>query len=92
MYILVSGSSSSASSGTTVQVYDSVRGGTIVGNIDNTNPTYTLPSVPLSSAAVKIHRSGLLQTQGVDYTILGAVVTTSSNLNFGETLDAEYTI
>lgn len=90
-YPVGSGSAGGGGSmGTPTQVYDSARGGTIVGAINNANTVYTLPSAPTSAASVEVYLDGLFQTQGVDYTLLGAVITFAIAPNFGQFLDVFY--
>lgn len=92
-YPVGSGSAGGGGSvGTATQEYDAARGGTIVGVSNNTNAVFTLSGTPISSASVEVYRDGIFQTQGVDYTIAGSVITLDSNQNFGQTLDVFYLV
>lgn len=44
------------------------------GDIDGSNPDFTLPQVP-AFGTLEVHRNGILQKQGSDYTLSAATVT-----------------
>lgn len=48
---------------------------TLIGVIDGVNATFTLDAVPPTGGIVMIFRNGIIQTQGVQYTLTGVTVT-----------------
>lgn len=48
------------------------------GLVDNTNKVYTLSQTPVNAAGVQFYIDGMIQIQGVDYTISGQTITTST--------------
>lgn len=67
-------------------------GGTIAGAINGVNQVFTLSNLPSSAASVEAFIDGLFQRQGIDYTIVGAILTFAVAPNFGQTLDVFYDI
>lgn len=47
------------------------------GLVNNSNKIFTLSHTPTADAAVSFYIDNLIQIQGVDYTISGAVITTT---------------
>ena len=45
------------------------------GNINGTNTQFTLANTPATAASVMLYRNGVLQSNGIDYTISGANIT-----------------
>jgi len=49
------------------------------GAVNGTNATFTLANTPAPTSSLAVYRNGLLQTNGVDYTLAGTTVTFLSN-------------
>src|SRR5579875_868089 len=49
------------------------------GTLDGVNSTFSLSHVPNPTTTVQLFRNGILQAQGVDYTLSAGVVTFSAN-------------
>ena len=48
------------------------------GTVDDVNKVFTLSQMPVNSASVQFYVDGIIQVQGVDYTISSQTITTSS--------------
>ena len=55
-----------------------VDGETPAGAIDGVNVTFTLATAPAPATSLRFYRNGLLLTPGADYTLVGSVVTLST--------------
>lgn len=64
------------------------------GLVDGTNGNFTLASAPNPPASLELSRNGLVLTQGVDYTLNNANITSASNRvpMAGDTLVAFYRV
>ena len=60
----------------------------VAGNRPGT--VFTLAGAPSPSSSLELYWNGLLQTQGVDYNITGAVITMVNTVNPGDQLEAFY--
>ena len=45
------------------------------GTVNGTNTTFTLANTPAPTSSLEVYRNGLLQTNGVDYTVAGTTIT-----------------
>lgn len=61
------------------------------GLVNGANVTYGLSSTPTEGKAVSLYINGLIQRQGVDYTIAGAVITMTTAPAIGQDIWAIYT-
>lgn len=75
--------------GSVTPIQCSTLTGTITGAIPGS--VFTLPSIPTSGSLILQQNLGIL-TQGLGYTIAGAVVTTANQLQVGEVLSANYLV
>lgn len=48
---------------------------TPIGNVNGSNVTFTLSQPPMPATSLQLYRNGLVQTNGVDYTLNGSTVT-----------------
>lgn len=64
---------------------------TPAGLVNNSNVDFVLSFTPTSNFAVMWYVDGLMQAQGVDYTITGGSVTSSYVYSFGQTVYTAYT-
>lgn len=67
-----------------------VESETPAGLINGVNTAYTLAFTPVYSSTVSVFLNGLLQTQGVDYTISGANITMTVAPALAQILKANY--
>jgi len=49
------------------------------GTIDGTNAVFALVNTPAPTASLSLYRNGLVQTNGIDYTLAGNAITFSGN-------------
>ena len=68
-----SGACATGSSGTASGTF--VDGETPGGTINGVNATFTLANAPLPASSLALYRNGLMQQQGVDYTLSGSSIT-----------------
>ncbi len=80
----------SQSSGVTSALF--VDDETPAGAVNNTNTVFSLANTPASAASLNMYRNGLLQTNGVDYSLSANTVTFANNAipQSGDTLAAYY--
>lgn len=60
------------------------------GAVNSINVTYTLPHTPTANANVSLYLDGIIQYQGIDYTISGATITMTAAPVTNQTLWAVY--
>lgn len=60
------------------------------GAVDGSNVTYTLPSAPSAPANLFLFLDGIMQYEGIDYTITGTTITMAASPQVGQTLWAVY--
>lgn len=61
------------------------------GTVNGVNVTFSISSSPSEAKAVQLFQGGLMQRQGIDYTISGTTITMTTAPNFGQDLWAYYT-
>jgi hypothetical protein len=83
------GSGGGGGVGTPTQAFAGA-GGTIVGPVNGVNTVFTLPTPPTSAASVEVFLDGLFQRQGVDYTVVGSVITFTAAPLPGQFVDVFY--
>lgn len=65
---------------------------TPAGAVNNVNTVFTASQVPSSAAAFSLYLDGLIQDQGVDYTLVGAVATFAVAPNFAQEVYCTYVV
>lgn len=61
------------------------------GTVNGVNVTFSISVSPSEDKAVQLFQSGLMQRQGIDYTISGTTITMTTAPQFGQDLWAYYT-
>ncbi len=89
--VRVDGTSAPCSSGAAAAI-GFVDSETPLGTVDGANATFTLGAAPNPAASLKLFRNGLLQKQGLDYTLTGNTITFLGNAipQPGDVLLADY--
>lgn len=62
------------------------------GTVNGVNTIFSISVSPSEDKAVQLFQAGLMQRQGIDYTISGTTITMTTAPNFGQDLWAYYTI
>ena len=90
--VRVDGTSTSCGGGTTGSTAVFADGEVPIGAINSSNAFFTLAGTPSPAASLALFRNGVLQKQGLDYTLSGGTVTfvTASRPETGDLLVANY--